>query len=244
LGQLNRKKRKLLKEDNMEPIEQKTPNFLDGVLDAVAKIPLDLEGMEDEEVAENQLSENVNIYDPKNPLPKRYFTRKDSDLVSSFSQFAGDVLKKESRPQLKQTLLSLRKSYMDHFKDDSGDLTPMQKSLIDAIVWLELVEHLAGTSALKFGVIKLNQSANKISLQPILEKNMIPIINTKRLLIKTLMEISREKVSRKMTISYNSAYDAEKMSDEELERRQRDLDAILGRFPVKSVTLTEVREER
>jgi hypothetical protein len=123
-------------------------------------------------------------------LPKRYFTGQDKALLEDFSKFANSSLKRESRGDLRRTLLNVRKSYQNDCGGENN-LSQSQRDLIDSICWLTLIEHLVGTSALKFGMIKLNRSTGKISLQPVLEKNLVPLISAKRLLIKTLSEISR-----------------------------------------------------
>jgi hypothetical protein len=74
------------------------------------------------------------------------------------------------------------------------------------------------------------------------EKNLVPIINAKRLCLKTLSEISKETVNRRMTIRYGG-YDSESMTLEHIRERQANLDAILGR-KVTSVCIQEEKKEQ
>ncbi len=88
-----------------------------------------------------------------------------------------------------------------------------------------------GTSSLKFGVVKLNRSTGKIALQPVLEKNLVPLINTKRLLIKTLQEISRTTEMRKVEMEFESG--------EEALAHLTEMEMILYGRPVTKLTLEQ-----
>jgi len=90
--------------------EKGNGTFLDNVLEAIQHVPLTLDEMEDEEKEQPAAmpTESSFLADAP-PVTKRYFTGQDKALLEGFSKFASGALKKESRGDLRRTLLAVRK---------------------------------------------------------------------------------------------------------------------------------------
>jgi hypothetical protein len=241
--------REIPSSEGSSPSDLQNKTFLDSILNAIQLAPVSLDALEEEDGAvpetDAEKYRSLMMADQP-PFLKAYFTQKDRQLLGEISRFAGAEMDlKNSRPQIRKTLLEMRKDLVTQF-GENGQVTPSQQILVDSIVWLSLIEHILASSALRFGVLKVNRSSGKFTMQGPLEKSLIPLVNCKRLCLKTLAEISRDTVNRKMTVRFSDRYDSDRMTEEELDQRIRELEAMLGRPPrqIESITIQEARREQ
>ena len=205
-------------------------SFLDGILAAIGKIPVTLDDLADDD---EEAAAKEGLLDAAPPDFRRQFT-KDGKAMSAFSGKELDLTK--NRKEVKATLLSMRKK----LQSDLGGIDKMSESqriLVDSVVWLSLFEHTISSNLLKYGVLRLNRSTRQLNIQAPLKDALLPIIQAKRLLLKTLADLSRSTDTRRAVFEFDD------MSDEDLHGRINEMDLILYGRPMpmrmKSLTLEE-----
>lgn len=134
-----------------------------------------------------------------------------------------------SKPEMERALLQIQKGILADLGDAA--FSQMAVLLVNSTVRLERLEHVFFSACARVGLIKINRSSRTVSVQPALERGLLPVIQAKRLLLAALDALRKQGTqTRRMSMTFDGD---DLHSEEEVWAHANEMNLILSGTPLK-----------